>query len=119
MSAIGPTWNEAKYLPALFESLRRQTVPPDEVIVADSGSSDGTAEVACAAGAVVLEGERRGPREGRNPGAAAAAGHVLLVVDADCLLPSNLIQSVFLALRDPPVVGGAPGFAPRSGHRGE
>ncbi len=39
ISVIVPTWNEAKYLPALFESLRRQTVPPDEVIVADSGAA--------------------------------------------------------------------------------
>src|SRR2546426_189253 len=59
--------------------------------------------------------ERRGPGEGRNRGAAAAAGHVLLFVDADCLLPSNLIESVFLALGDPSVVGGATGFAPASG----
>src|SRR3989442_3941659 len=98
MSAIGPSWNEEKYLPALFESLRRQTVPPDEVIVADSGSSDGTAEVACAAGAVVLEGERRGPGERRNRGAAAAGGDMLSVVDSDWLVPSNPIDSAFLAL---------------------
>src|SRR5436309_2669418 len=52
VSVIVPTWNEAKYLPTLFESLQRQTVPPDEVIVADSGSSDGTPEVARAALAI-------------------------------------------------------------------
>src|SRR3989441_11539274 len=86
ISVVVPTWNEAKYLPALFESLRRQTVPPDEVIVADSGSSDGTAEVARAAGAVVLEGERRGPGEGRNRGAAVAAGDGLLLMSRDCRL---------------------------------
>src|SRR5439155_19524526 len=94
--------------------LRRQTVRPDELLVADSGSSDGTAEVARAAGAIVLEGERRGPGEGRNRGAAAAAGDALLFVDADCLLPSNLIESVFLALGAPAVVGGATGVAPAS-----
>jgi len=117
ISVIVPTWNEAKYLPTLFESLRRQTVPPDEVIVADSGSSDGTPEVARAAGAAVLEGERRGPGEGRNRGARAAAGDVLLFVDADCLLPSNLVETVFLALGDPHIVGGATGFAPAKGRR--
>jgi len=117
ISVIVPTWNEARYLPALFESLRRQTVPPDEMIVADSGSSDGTGEVARAAGAVVLEGERHGPGEGRNRGAAVATGDVLLFVDADCLLPPNLIEAVYLALGDPAVVGGATGFAPASGRR--
>src|SRR3989442_4833531 len=89
ISVIVPTWNEAKYLPALFESLRRQTVPPDEVIVADSGSSDGTADVACAAGDVGLQEERRRFGEGRNLGYAAAAAHVLVFVYSQCLRPSK------------------------------
>jgi glycosyltransferase involved in cell wall biosynthesis len=115
LSVIVPTWNEAVYLPRLLESLRRQTVPPDEVLVADSGSTDGTPEVARSAGAIVLAGDRRGPGEGRNRGARAATGDVLVFVDADCVLPRNLIGSVFLALSDSSVVGGATGFVPAEG----
>src|SRR5256712_703963 len=87
--------------------------------VADSGSSDDPPEVARRAGATVVEGERRGPGEGRNRGARAATGDVLVFVDADCILPPNLIESVFLALADPAVVGGATGFAPANGRRVE
>src|SRR3989454_1149759 len=119
ISVIVPTWNEAKYLPGLFESLKHQTIPPDEVLIADSGSSDDTPEVARRAGATVVEGERQGPGEGRNRGARAATGNVLVFVDADCILPPNLIESVFLALADPAVVGGATGFAPANGRRVE
>ena len=115
ISVIVPTWDEAKYLPGLFESLKHQTIPPDEVLVADSGSSDGTPEVARKAGAIVVEGERRGPGEGRNRGARKATGAVLVFVDADCVLPPNLLEAVFLALADPDVVGGATGFAPAKG----
>src|SRR2546427_10482676 len=115
ISVLVPTWNEAKYLPGLFESLKHQTIPPDEVLVADSGSSDGTPKVARKAGAIVVEGERRGPGEGRNRGARKATGEVLVFVDADCVLPPNLLEAVFLALADPDVVGGATGFAPAKG----
>jgi len=115
VSAIVPTWNEGKYLPALLESLRSQTVPPLEILIADSGSLDDTARVAAGAGAHVLTGDRKGPGEGRNRGARAARGDVLLFADADCVLPPNLIETVLLALTDPDVAGGATGFWPADG----
>src|SRR5207249_3945079 len=74
VSIIVPTWNEAKCLPALLDSLRAQSRSPAEILVADSGSTDGTQELAQATGAIVLEGERKGPGEGRNRGARAARG---------------------------------------------
>ncbi len=114
-SVIVPTWNEGSYLPALLESLRAQTVPLYEVIVADSGSSDGTPDLARSAGAIVIEGDRRGPGEGRNRGARAATGDILLFIDADCVLPRNLIEFVIVALADSTVVGGATGFVPVEG----
>jgi glycosyltransferase involved in cell wall biosynthesis len=115
VSVIVPTWNEGKCLPTLLESLLVQTMPPLEIIVADSGSSDETPDIARSAGAMVIEGDRRGPGEGRNRGARAAIGDILLFVDADCILPQNLIESVFLALADSTVVGGATGFVPAEG----
>ena len=115
ISVIVPTWNEAKYLPTLLDSLRHQTVPPLDILIADSGSTDGTGDLARAAGARVLEGERKGPGEGRNRGANAAQGDVFLFVDADCILPPDLLDSIVAALDDPEVVGGATGFMPAEG----
>src|SRR5439155_1618455 len=57
--------------------------------------------------------------DGMRGGARKATGDVLVFVDADCILPPNLIESVFLALADPAVVGGATGFAPAKGRRVE
>ena len=115
VSVIIPTWNEAKYLPSLLDALHRQTMPPLEILVADSGSSDGTQEVARRAGAVLLEGTRRGPGEGRNRGARAARGDLLLFVDADCVVPPNLIETAAAAGQDSDIVGGATGFMPLGG----
>ena len=45
VSVIIPTLNAAGWLPGLLQSLRAQTLPPCEIIVADSGSADGTREM--------------------------------------------------------------------------
>ena len=52
ISIVIPTYNEAQTLPRLLAELAGERVP-HEVIVADGGSGDGTADLARAAGAVV------------------------------------------------------------------
>src|SRR5207302_117233 len=81
ISVIIPAWNEAKYLPALLDSLQNQTRSPLEILIADSESTDGTQDLAEARGALLVPGDRRGPGEGRNRGARAARGDVFLFVD--------------------------------------
>jgi glycosyltransferase involved in cell wall biosynthesis len=115
ISVIVPTWNEAKYLFRLLETLRAQTLAPLEILIADSGSTDGTQDLARASGANVLEGDRKGPGEGRNRGARAARGQVLLFIDADCVVPPSLTEAVLRALETSDVVGGATGFMPAGG----
>lgn len=90
LSVIIPTLNEAAYLPGLLDALSGQTRPPDEIIVADAGSSDGTAELARARGATVVRGGM--PGAGRNAGARVAKGDVFLFFDADVLPPPDFIE---------------------------
>jgi glycosyltransferase involved in cell wall biosynthesis len=64
-----PAWNEAPSLPDVLAEARAE-LPDADLLVVDDGSTDGTAELARAAGAEVLSfGENRGPR------AAIAAGY--------------------------------------------
>src|SRR3546814_20073616 len=70
VSVILPAYNAADSLPSALRSVRGQSLREIEVIIADDGSSDGTAAVAAAA-------EREDPRVrllagSRNRGAAAA-----------------------------------------------
>jgi len=53
VSVVLTVLNEAASLPALLDSLAAQTRPPDEVVVCDGGSTDGTPSL--------LEAERRVP----------------------------------------------------------
>lgn len=83
LSVIIPTLNESAFLPALLDALFAQTRPADEIIVADAGSTDGTADLARARGVMVVPGGLPGP--GRNAGARAATGDLFFFLDADVL----------------------------------
>lgn len=85
LSVIIPTYNEEEYLPFLLRSLQGQSYRDFEVIVADNASTDSTRAVAEAAGARIVGGGM--PGAGRNKGAAAAKGDIILFLDADVILP--------------------------------
>jgi glycosyltransferase involved in cell wall biosynthesis len=89
ISIVVPAFNEARGLPATLASIRRSTAAFDargwahELIVCDNNSSDGTADVARAAGATVVFEPVNQISRARNAGAARAAGDWLVFVDAD------------------------------------
>lgn len=85
LSVVIPTYNEEQYLPFLLRSLQAQTYGDFEVIVADNGSTDATRLIAEAGGARIVGGGM--PGEGRNKGAVAAKGDIILFLDADVVLP--------------------------------
>ena len=80
---------------------------PIEVIVADNGSSDGSAGVATELGATVVDAsERAGPNHARNAGAARASGDVVLVCDADDVVDERWVGAMVAALSEFDLVGG-------------
>lgn len=90
LSVIIPALNEINNLPALIRALQAQTRPPDEIIVADAGSTDGSVAAAQALGALVTPGGR--PAAGRNAGARCATGDLLFFLDADVLPGAQFLQ---------------------------
>ncbi len=93
VSAIIPTLNEAARIERLVLALQAQVYPPCEILVCDGDSSDGTGRIAAATGATVLACPR-GVSKQRNIGARAAAGELLVFLDADDLPSPHFLKSV-------------------------
>ncbi len=97
-SIVIPTLNEAVLLPNLLQDLQTQTFRDFEVIVADAGSKDGTAEIAQRLGARVVPGGM--PAVGRNNGARAAGGDFLVFLDADTRVADNFLEQVHAEIEE-------------------
>jgi len=87
ISVIIPTLNAGGELNALMERLRAQTLPPDEIIVVDSQSTDDTARLAAQAGAVVIPIERKDFDHGgtRDMALRRSTGDVVIFMTQDAL----------------------------------
>ena len=103
VSVVVPALNEAGELPATLAHLFALDPPPREVVVADGGSADGTADLAAAAGGVVVRSPP-GRAVQMNAGAAAATGDVLCFVHADTRPSPGYLAAVAAALGDPATV---------------
>lgn len=76
--------NEAEHLPVLLESIANQTVPPDEVILVDSGSTDRSVDIAESHDVRIVHIPPGEFTFGRalNWGCEAAKGELLIFVSA-------------------------------------
>ena len=95
ISTIVCAYNEADYIGPCLQSLRRQTRPPDEILVVNNASTDETAGLAAdVAGVRVIAEPRKGLVRAREAGRLAAAGDLLVYLDADCRAPEKWLQRV-------------------------
>ncbi len=103
VSIVIPALNEGKYIePTLFHA---RALKPYEIIVADSHSEDNTVELAKRYGARVVYARRGAASFGRNAGAKAAKGDILLFLDADSIVFPNLLEVVQKDFRERNTVG--------------
>ncbi len=114
-----PTMNARRHWPEFWAALENQTIHPEEVIVLDSASTDGTAELATASGARAVCIERNDFRHGgARQLAAELAGKVdfLLYMTQDAVLAERDSVYRLLSRFDDPHIGAAYGRQlPRKG----
>jgi len=112
VSVILATHNRRELLRRCLDSLAKQTLDPAEfeVIVADDGSSDGSAEMVEAYEAPyplrVLKEGRLGHAATQNKALEAATGPIGLLLDDDIIADPPLLEAHIAAhRRDPKIVG--------------
>lgn len=104
VSLVIPVRNEEESLPALVESIRRQTHQPAEVILVDGGSTDRTVRVAREMAAAddrlrVIEAKEATPGRGRNLGIAAARSEWIALTDAGISLEPQWLERLVRVVR--------------------
>jgi glycosyltransferase involved in cell wall biosynthesis len=101
VSVVIATYNRGRAIARTLESVLQQTRPPDEVIVSDDGSTDGTAAwIRSHFPRVRVETfPNGGTSAARNRGAAAARGDVLVFIDHDDEMLPHAIETLLDLLR--------------------
>ena len=113
LTVIVPAFNEESYLAATLDSIEAAAAhlgaysdAAIETIVVDNNSEDGTAAIARAKGATVIDEPLQGIARARNAGVRHAEGDVLVFVDADVIVPPTLLEAIHAAMSDPACLGG-------------
>jgi len=110
ISVVIPNWNGAEHLPTCLNSLRRQTYPRVEVIVADNDSHDGSRallERQYPEVKVIGLDENRGYAGGVNAGILAAEGEILAILNNDTEVDPRWLEELWAGLERHPEAGSA------------
>jgi glycosyltransferase involved in cell wall biosynthesis len=95
VSVIVCAHNEERFIAACLHSVLAQTRPPDEILVVNNASSDGTGAVARAIpGVRVVEEPDKGLVKARERGRREARGDLLVYLDADCRAPICWLERI-------------------------
>jgi glycosyltransferase involved in cell wall biosynthesis len=103
VSVVATVLNEEGSIDALLHSLLAQTRPPDEIVIADGGSRDGTVSAIRAAqetGAPIRLIELPGANisAGRNAAISAASGDIIACTDAGVRLEPTWLEEIIAPL---------------------
>jgi len=117
VSVVATVLNEASSLPHLLNGLAAQTRLPDEVVICDGGSTDGTLPLLEAESRLPLRVIRRpggNISQGRNAAIDVATGKVIAVTDAGVRLSPQWLEKIVAPFEDAATQAVAGFFVPDS-----
>lgn len=111
IDVIIPVFNGEDYIEAAIQSVCRQTLPPERIIIVDDGSTDGTGALMARlaeqdARVLCLSRANAGVSAARNAGIAASSAPFIAFLDADDIwLPEKLERQMAAFERGGPETG--------------
>ncbi len=99
ISVIVPCYNVQEYVAEALNSIRYQSLAPNEVIIIDDGSTDGTFDILSSysdlLGWKVIRTSNNGLGAARNLGARIATSEFLIFIDSDDFIEHDLVSDFF------------------------
>jgi len=94
ISVVIPTYNSAAFIQTTLESVLHQTVPPDEILVMDDGSSDSTVSIlnTYIPQVTVFQQQNKGVAGARNKLCELAQGELIAFLDHDDIWHPNYLE---------------------------
>jgi glycosyltransferase involved in cell wall biosynthesis len=108
-SVIVPAHNEEALIRACLESIKNSAknyADDIEVIVALNRCTDRTKEIARKHGAITIKEDRQNLAAIRNTAARAAAGKIIVTIDADSRMSANMLEQIDQKLASGKFIGG-------------
>jgi glycosyltransferase involved in cell wall biosynthesis len=103
VSVVILTKNSAATISRSLESALSQSRPPDEVVVVDGSSVDGTKDILRKYPVKIVEELGLGFGHARNVGLINASGDIVFFLDSDCYAEPLWIQNALKALQNPEI----------------
>lgn len=94
ISLVIPAYNEEKFIKKCLESVKKQTVKPDEVLIINNNSTDKTVNIAKEFKVKIISEKQQGISFTRNRGFNEAQYEIIARCDADCILPKTWIEQI-------------------------
>ena len=108
ISVVCPTYNSADFVERTLETVLSQSRLPDELIISDDGSSDGTSEVVerylarngASVAWQIVQNAHRGPGATRNAGISQATGDWVAFLDSDDLWEPRKLERMAVKISE-------------------
>lgn len=104
VSVVIPVYNEEAYIGACLESLMKQSIKADEIIIVDNNSTDNSVAIAQKYPVKIIYERTQGMIPARNRGFNEAKYDIIARTDADTVLPVNWIKRIKKAFSDEQLV---------------